>query len=95
MFAASLTTFDLGSPRLAQFARRNARALILACGLAGALVFWSPSTASETQCMLVQRAAFGWRAAVSLSIALTALAWFVHRPALERLSALRRRISAR
>jgi hypothetical protein len=95
MFALSLTTLDFGSPRLAQFARRNARALILACGLAGALAFWSPSTASETQCMLVQSSAFGWHAAVSLSIALTALAWSVHRPVLDRVSALRRRMSAR
>lgn len=95
MIARSLSLLDFGSPRLAQFARRNARALILACGLAGALVFWSPSTASETQCMLVQRSAFGLHAAASLSIALTALAWFVHRPALERLAALRQRMSAR
>jgi hypothetical protein len=45
--------------------------------------------------MLMKSGAFGWHAAVSLSIALTALAWSVHRSALERLAALRHRIAAR
>ncbi len=94
MLATSLTSLDLSSSRLAQFARSNARALVLACGLAGALVFWTLPTAPETQCMLVKRSALSWHALVSLSMALTALAWAFHRPVLERVAAFRRRISA-
>jgi hypothetical protein len=94
MLATRLTTLDLASHRFAQFARQNARALVLACGLASALVFWSLPTAPETQCMLVRRSALSWHALVSLSIALTALAWTFHRSVLERVAAFRRRISA-
>jgi hypothetical protein len=94
MFAARLTTLDFASHRLVHFARRNARALVLACGLAGALAVWSLPAAPETQCMLAKQAALGWHAMVSLSIALTALAWSVHRPVLQRFAEIRRRISA-
>ena len=67
-----------------QTLRPHAGPLILACGLAGALLAWSMPAAPETRCMLAQQAALGWQAALSLSIALTALVGYAHKPVLRR-----------
>jgi len=90
-FAATMTL--LGSHRMLQALRPHARPLILACGLASALLVWSIPAAPAARCMLGGQASLGWQGALSLSIVLTALAWFVHRPVLQRLRTFRQRLS--
>ena len=86
-FAATMTM--LGSHRVLQALRPHARPLILACGLLGALLVWAVPAAPTARCMMAGHAALGWQGATSLSIVLTMLAWYVHKPVLQRVQALR------
>ena len=86
-FAATMTM--LGNHRAVQALRPHARPLILACGLASALLVWSIPAAPATRCLMVKQAALGLQGAISLSLVLTALAWYVHKPVLQRVQALR------
>lgn len=92
-FALTLDKLHLGRDRVLQALRPHARPLTLACGLAGALLVWSVPAAQETRCMMVKQAALGWQAAVSLSVALTALTWYAHKPVLQRVRKIRQRLA--
>ena len=92
-FAPTLGKLHHGRDRVFDALRPHARPLTLACGLAGALLVWSVPAATETRCMMVKQAALGWQAAIALSIALTALAWYAHKPAQHRIKAIRQRLA--
>ena len=89
-FAATMTM--LGSHRAVQALRPHARPLILACGLASALLVWAIPAAPATRCLMVKQAALGLQGAISLSLVLTTLVWYGHKPVLERVRALRQRL---
>ena len=74
--------FDEARGRALAFAQANSAALVLGCMLSAALAVWMIPTAAETRCMLVEQRALGIRGALSLSLALTALGWWAHKPAL-------------
>lgn len=92
-FTISMTKLHLGPDRVMHMLRAHARPLVLACGLAGALLVWSMPAASEGRCMIAKQAALGWQAAISLSIALTVLTWYSHKPVVQRVRSLRQRFA--
>ena len=81
--------FDAARSRAKTFARANSGALVLGCMLGAALAVWFVPAAAESRCMLVQQRALGIQGALSLSIALTALGWWLHKPALRFLRSRR------
>src|SRR6188508_2812744 len=89
--ASPISTLHLGRDRVLQALRPHARPLTLACGLASALIVWSVPAATEVRCPLVRQAALGWQGAISMSIALTVLAWYSHKPMLRQLLTIWRR----
>ena len=88
---ASLTRFDGACDRLDRTLERNAGAIVLACLLSAALAVWLVPAAPATRCMLVKNQAMSVQSMISLSIALTALAWQFHKPALRFAASLRRK----
>ena len=74
--------FDDASARVVGFARQHSSALILGCMLSAALAVWFYPAAPETRCLLVKQQALGIRGGLSLSIVLTALGWWAHKPAM-------------
>ena len=88
---ATLTRFDGACDRLDRMVERNAGAIVLACLLSAALLVWLVPAAPATRCMLVRSQAMSVQSMVSLSIALTALAWQFHAPALRWAASLRRK----
>ena len=74
--------FDQTRARALAFAKANSSALILGCMLSAALGVWMIPGAAETRCMLAKQLALGMQGDMSLSIALTALGWWAHKPAL-------------
>ena len=74
--------FSDAHARVMAFARQHSSALILGCMLAGALGVWLYPAAPETRCMFVKQRALGMQGALSLSIVLTALGWWAHKPAM-------------
>ena len=90
---ASPNRLDSLRTGLPAFARRNANSLVLGCMLGAALLAWMIPAAAETRCMMVQQRGLGLQGALSLSIVLTALAWFGHKPMLQRARAIRQRLS--
>ena len=73
--------FDHIPARVLGFARQHSGALILGCMLGAALGVWL-YPAAPARCMLVEQRTLGIRDALSLSIALTALGWWAHKPAM-------------
>jgi hypothetical protein len=92
-FALALDKLHLDRSRVLAALRPHARPLTLACGLAGALAVWSMPAAQEARCMLVAESSLSWQTGTSLSIALTALAWYVHKPVLQRVRTIRQRFA--
>ena len=86
----SLSKFGATRGRLEGFARRHAQPVLLGCMLGAALLVQTMPSAAPTRCVLAGQQALGMQAAASLSIVLTALAWWVHKPALRCVASLRR-----
>ena len=82
--------FDATRDRLNGFARRHAQPILLGCMLGAALLVLTMPGAAQTRCTFAGQQGLGTQAAASLSIVLTALAWWVHKPALRFAAALRR-----
>ena len=91
---ATLSSFDRVCERLDGLVQRNVSAILLGCMLSAALVVWLVPAPPETRCMLVRNQALAVKAAISLSITLTALAWHFHKPALRWAASLRAKESA-
>ena len=91
---APLSVFDGIRVRVRGFARQHAHALVLACTLTAALIVSLVPAAGATRCIMVEQQTLGTQGALSLSIALTALAWWVHKPALRFIAARRRNQSS-
>jgi hypothetical protein len=72
------------------FARRHAQPILLGCLLGAALLVLTMPGAAHTRCMLAGQQGLGMQGAAALSIVLTALAWWVHKPALRYAASLRR-----
>ena len=87
---ATLTGLDAPRDRLEAFARRHAQPILLGCMLGAALLVLTMPSAAETRCVFAGQQGLGMQAAASLSIVLTALAWWVHKPALRFAGSLRR-----
>jgi hypothetical protein len=72
--------------------RPHARPLVLGCMLAASVLAWTAPAASQSRCMLVQHAVVSIQTLVALSMAVTTLAWYFHKPILRRARALRDRM---
>src|SRR5687768_2171002 len=92
---SALSQFHLARARAIDALRPHARPLVLACMLAGSLLVWTAPAASESRCMLVKQVAFTAQATLALSMVLTTLAWYFHKPILRHASALPKRVSRR
>ena len=89
LMTTSLAHFDGATDRMEAFVQRNSSAIVLGCMLSAAMMVWLAPAAPESRCMLVQSRAFTVQHALSLSIALTALVWRFHKPALHFAARLR------
>ena len=76
--------------RLEAFAGRHAQPIVLGCMLGAALLVQTMPGAAATRCTFAGQQGLGIQAAASLSIVLTALASWVHKPALRLAASLRR-----